>query len=139
RGGGGGGGGRGPFAPVFWMSVCIYAYSKRVSRAGETARRCHYDPAYQWLTGLEAVNYHTLSDFRVAHQEALEALFIQVLGVLSQAGWVRLERGMQDGAKIKAQAGDQSFRRQGEVERQFGEARPGGRGMGGQGWEEGCQ
>ena len=111
--------GREAFDPQLLISVWIYAYSQKVSSAREIARRCHYDPAYQWLTGLEVVNYHTLSDFRVEHQEALEALFVQVLGVLSQAGWVGLERVMQDGTKIKAQAGDNSFRRQGTLERHW--------------------
>lgn len=128
--------GREAFDPQLLISVWIYAYSQKVSSAREIARRCHYDPAYQWLTGLEAVNYHTLSDFRVAHQEALEALFIQVLGVLSQAGWVRLERVMQDGTKIKAQAGDHSFRRQGTLERHLEAARQRVREMGEPGWEE---
>ena len=46
-------------------------------------RRCAYHPAYQWLTGMQAVNHHTLSDFRVGHQEALDELSAQLLGVLS--------------------------------------------------------
>jgi transposase len=98
--------GREAFDPQLLISLWIYAYSQKVGSAREIARRCHYDPAYQWLTGLEAVNYHTLSDFRVEHQEGLEALFIQVLGVLSQAGWVGLQRVIHDGTKIKAQAGE---------------------------------
>jgi transposase len=128
--------GREAFDPQLLISVWIYAYSQKVSSAREIARRCHYDPAYQWLTGLEAVNYHTLSDFRVEHQEALEALFVQVLGVLSQAGWVRLERVMHDGTKIKAQAGDNSFRRQGTLERHLEAARQRVREMGEPGSEE---
>jgi transposase len=128
--------GREAFDPQLLISVWIYAYSQKVGSAREIARRCHYDPAYQWLTGLEAVNYHTLSDFRVEHQEALEALFIQVLGVLSQAGWVGLERVMHDGTKIKAQAGDNSFRRQGTLERHLEAARQRVREMGEPGSEE---
>jgi len=109
--------GREPFDPQLLISLWIYAYSQKVSSAREVARRCDYDPAYQWLTGLEAINYHTLSDFRVQHQQALNQLFTQVLGVLSQAGWITLERVMQDGTKVKANAADNSFRRQATLEK----------------------
>src|SRR5204863_6835243 len=89
-----------------------YAYSGGVSSAREIERRCEYHPAYQWLTGLEAVNHHTLSDFRVQHQAALDELFAQVLGVLSSDGLIRLERVMHDGTKVKALASGKSFRRE---------------------------
>jgi hypothetical protein len=94
-----------------------------VSSAREISRRCEYDPAYQWLTGLEVINHHTLSDFRVQHEEALDELFIQVLGVLSHEGLVTLERVMHDGVKIEAGASDKSFRRQGTLERHLESAR----------------
>jgi transposase len=115
--------GREPFDPQLLISLWIYAYSQKVSSARELARRCDYDPAYQWLTGLEAINYHTLSDFRRQHQQALNELFTQVLGVLSQAGWISLERVMHDGTKIKANAADNSFRRQATLEKHLERAR----------------
>ena len=68
------------------------------------ARRCEYHPAYQWLTGYAGVNHHSLSDFRVAHQAALDELFAQVLGVLSAEGLITLEPVMHDGTIVKAQA-----------------------------------
>src|ERR1700675_2453909 len=76
-----------------------------------TARltRCEYDPAFQWLTGLQEVNYHTLADFRVEKQEELDGLFTQVLAALSKEGLVTLEQVMQDGTKIKAQASSRSY------------------------------
>jgi transposase len=103
--------------PRVLISLWIYAYSRAVSSAREIARRCEYDPAYQWLTGLEVINHHTLSDFRVQHEEALDELFVQVLGVLSHEGLITLERVMHDGVKVEAGASDKSFRRQGTLER----------------------
>jgi transposase len=47
----------------------VYAYSLRIGSAREVARRCEYDPALQWLTGLDEVNHHTLADFRVEKQK----------------------------------------------------------------------
>jgi len=51
------------------ISLWIYAYKEGVHSAREIAQLCEYHPAYQWLTGLEVVNYHTLADFRTGHKE----------------------------------------------------------------------
>ena len=107
--------GRSATDPQLLVSLWIYGYSKGVSAAREIGRLCEYDPAYQWLTGLEPINYHTLSDFRVKHKEALDALFIEVLGLLSAEGLISLERVMHDGSKVKACASGDTFRREGRI------------------------
>src|SRR3974390_2239794 len=104
--------GRTPWDPRLLVSLWIYAYSRGMSSAREIARRCTYEPAFQWLCGLGEINHHTLSDFRVNHDAGLRELFVQVLGVLSSEGLVSLERVMHDGTRIKACAGADSFRRE---------------------------
>lgn len=104
--------GRTPWDPRLLVSLWVYAYSRGISSAREIARRCAYEPAFQWLCGLEVINHHTLSDFRVAHGSALQELFVEVLGVLSAGGLVSLERVMHDGTKIKACASADTFRRE---------------------------
>src|SRR6266480_4573055 len=92
--------GRAAWDPRLLISLWIYAYSRSIGSAREIARRCAFEPAFQWLCGLQQINHHTLSDFRVAHGQALQKLFAQVLGVLSGEGLVTLERVMHDGTKI---------------------------------------
>jgi transposase len=104
--------GRTPWDPRLLVSLWIYAYSRGISSAREIARRCTYEPAFQWLGGLAEINHHTLSDFRVNHDPSLRELFVEVLGVLSAEGLVSLERVMHDGTKSKANAGADSFRRE---------------------------
>ena len=115
--------GRPAYDPQLLISLWIYAYSEGVSSAREVARRCEYHPAYQWLTGCEGVNYHSLSDFRVQHQAALDGLFAQVLGVLSAEGLITLERVMHDGTKVKALASGNSFRREKTLREHLEQAR----------------
>ncbi len=104
--------GRPALDPRLLVSLWVYAYSEGVSSAREVERRCAYHPAYQWLTGMQEVNHHTLSDFRVQHQEALDGLFAQLLGVLSSEGLITLKRVMHDGTKVKASASGSSFHRE---------------------------
>ncbi len=115
--------GRSATDPRLLMSLWIYAYSEGVGSAREIERLCGYHPAYQWLTGMEVVNHHTLSDFRVDHKEALDELFAQVLGVLSAEGLITLERVMHDGTKVRANAGVDTFRREERIRAWLDEAR----------------
>ena len=103
--------GRAAYDPQLLISLWLYSYSRGVTAGREIARLCETDPAYQWLTGMRVVNYHSLTDFRVQHESGLRELFIQILGVLSSEELVTLERVMNDGTKIKAQASRQSFQR----------------------------
>jgi transposase len=105
-------GGRPAFDPQLLISLWVYAYSQGIGSAREVARRCEYDPAFQWLTGLQEVNYHTLADFRVEKQKELDELFTQVLAALSKEGLITLEQVMQDGTKVKALASGRSFQQE---------------------------
>jgi transposase len=101
--------GRSTWPPQLLISMWIYAYSKGISSAREISRQCEYEPGFEWLTGLQPVNHHTLSDFRVKHQAALKELFTQVLALLTMNGLISLERVTQDGTKIRADVNRKSF------------------------------
>src|ERR1700676_487428 len=116
-------GGRPAFDPQLLISLWVYAYSQGIGSAREVARRCEYDPAFQWLTGLTEVNYHTLADFRVEKQGELDELFTQVLAALSKEGLITLEQVMQDGTKIKALASSRSYRYEGAIRKHLEQAR----------------
>jgi transposase len=109
--------------PQLLISLWVYAYSEGIGSAREVARRCEFDPAFQWLTGLEEVNYHTLADFRVEKQKELDELFTQVLAALSKEGLITLEQVMQDGTKIKALASTRSYQREGTIREHLERAR----------------
>jgi transposase len=98
--------------PRLLMALWVYAYSEGISSARELSRMCGYEPGCQWLTGMQPVNYHTLSDFRVEHKEELDEIFVQVLGLLSAEGFIEMKRITQDGTKLRAHAGADSFRRE---------------------------
>ncbi len=115
--------GRPGWEPRLLISLWVYAYSQGVGSARAIEELCEWEPAYQWLTGSRVVNAHTLSDFRVKHDKALQGLFVQILGLLSADGLITLERVMQDGTKIRAKAAQDSFRRKERVEQALKEAK----------------
>lgn len=115
--------GRPTFDPRLLITVWLYAYQRGVGSAREIERMCQSDPGMQWLTGLDTINHHSLSDFRVEHDQALKGLFEQVLGMLLLEKMIRLERVTQDGTKILARVRTNSFRRQGRIREHLEAAR----------------
>jgi len=115
--------GRPAWNPQLLISLWVYAYSQGVGSARAIEQLCEWDPAYQWLTGTAVVNAHTLSDFRVKHEQALKELFVQILALLSADGLIALERVMQDGTKIRASAASDSFRKKERIEQGIKQAK----------------
>jgi transposase len=109
--------------PRLLIAVWLYAYSRGIGSAREVSRQIDWEPGFRWLTAMGEVNHHTLSDFRVDHQQALERLFTRVLGLFDHEGWITLERVMQDGTKIRTQCAQNSFRKRESLERSLERAR----------------
>src|SRR5436309_6153594 len=80
--------GRPAIDPKILVALWLYATSEGVGSARELARLCETHDAYRWLCGGVAVNHHTLSDFRVGHEQALDTLMTEVLAVLVRQGLV---------------------------------------------------
>lgn len=103
--------GRDATDPTLLVALWLYAATRGVGSARELARLCGESRPYRWLCGGVSVNHHTLSDFRVGHAAALDALFTQVLAALVGQGLVKVHRVSQDGTRVRACAGAGSFRR----------------------------
>jgi transposase len=103
--------GQAGFDPRLMISVWLYGTSRGINSARELSERCDWEPGLQWLCAMGSVNYHSLSTFRVNHGEALKKLFIELLGVLSAQGLVKLERLSVDGTRVRANCSDESFLR----------------------------
>ena len=114
--------GRPGWEPRLLISLWVYAYSEGVNSGRAIEELCEWEPGYQWLTGAQVVNAHTLTDFRVKHDKVLEESFVQVLALLSADGLITLKRVMQDGTKIRANAAGDSFRRKQRVEQALKQA-----------------
>lgn len=101
--------------PKVLLALWVYATLEEIGSARHLARLCEEHDAYRWLRGGVPVNYHLLADFRVAHQAALDGLLTDILATMAAAGLVRLERVAHDGTRVRASAGQGSFRREGRL------------------------
>ena len=107
--------GRPAIDPKILIALWLYATIDGVGSARELDRLCYSHDAYRWIRGGVSVNYHTLSDFRVGHEAALDDLLTQSIATLRHRGIVTLARVAQEGTKVRASAGAGSFRRDGTL------------------------
>jgi transposase len=103
--------GRPAIDPKILLALWLYATNEGVGSARQLSRLCERDDAYRWICGGVTPNHHTLSDFRVAHEEKLDDLLSQLLAALTSKGLLKLRRVAQDGMRVRASAGAASFRR----------------------------
>ena len=115
--------GRSTTDPQVLLAVWLLGTVEGIGSARRLTRLCHEHDAYRWLCGGVPINYHMLSDFRGAHPGALDELLTQIVGSLTAAGAVTLERVAQDGMRVRASAGASSFRRRETLEKHLEVAR----------------
>ena len=101
--------------------LALRRHPGRRRRPGTGAALRASDP-YRWLCGSVPVNYHMLNDFRVEHEAALKGLLTQMLAVLIRGDLVTVSRIAQDGTRVRAGAGANSFKRRDTIERSLQQA-----------------
>lgn len=104
--------GRAATDPKILLCLWMYATSRGIGSARRLAELCEEHDAYRWICGGVTVNHTMLAEFRVGHGDKLDELLTQMLAVLLQNGLVTLRRISQDGMKVRASAGADSFRRE---------------------------
>lgn len=113
-----------PIDPRLMLGLWLYATSEGIGSGRALAKLCESHDAYRWLCGGVSVNYHTLSDFRVAHGALLDELLATHVAALAAAGVIDLGATLaQDGVRVRAAAGAASFRRRQTVEKHLRRAR----------------
>jgi len=114
--------GRPPIDPQILVALWLYGTEEGISSARELTRRCYDCDPYKWLRGGVDVNYHTLSDFRTAHPDWLKEQVVTIIAVMRTEGLVSLAVLGQDGMRVRASAGNDSFKREETLQRLLEEA-----------------
>lgn len=102
--------GRPAIDPRLLLSIWLLAIVEGIGSARMIERYCSEHIAFKWMCGGVKVNYHTISDFRINHENELDKLFTESIAILMHSGLVTLNRISQDGMKVKANAGKGSFK-----------------------------
>ena len=108
--------GRDATDPQILLALWLWATIDGVGSARRLDALCQRDLLYRWVCGGVSVNYHLLSDFRTAQVEFLDRLLTESVASLMREGLVDLNRVAQDGMRVRASAGSDTFRRRETLE-----------------------
>jgi transposase len=105
------------YDPAMVLAVLIYAYCTGERSSRRIERRLVEDVAYRVLAANQRPDHATVARFRRRHQDAIAALFGQVLGLCVRAGLVDAGVVAIDGTKIAANASFFANRNRAELEK----------------------
>lgn len=109
-------GGRPAIDPRILLVLWVYGTSQGEAHASEIARRTQTDDIYRWICGGVRVGERKLAGFRATGAETFERLLTQVVVALMSEGLIDLHRTAQDGTRVRAWCGADSFRRHDTLE-----------------------
>ena len=109
--------------PQVLLSLWVYATVEGIGSARRLATLSEEHNIYRWIRGGVPVDYHLLAEFRVTHREEIDNLITQIIAVLLKEKIVELKGVSQDGTKVPASAGRNSFHRERTLKRCLEEAR----------------
>jgi transposase len=92
------------YDPAVMVGLLVYGYCVGERSSRRIERRCVEDVAFRVVAGNLRPDHATIARFRVDHEAALAALFVQVLALCAEAGLVRVGLVALDGTKMAAAA-----------------------------------
>lgn len=104
--------GRPTTSPEVLFALWLYSIIDGNISARKLAELSEHHDAYKWIAGGVPVNRTTLAEFRSADPNMFNELLTNSLAVLANEGLIKEENMSQDGTRIKASAGNNTYRRE---------------------------
>src|SRR5579863_983604 len=93
-----------PYAPEILLGLLFYAYANGVFSSRKIEQATKETAAFRYLAGNYAPDHDTIAAFRKQFLPQLKGLFVQMLLLAQEMGWVQLGNISIDGTKIHADA-----------------------------------
>ena len=99
------GGGTSSYHPKMMLKVFIYAYIQKIFSSRRIAKALRESIPFMWLSGNNRPDFRTINRFRgELLRGIIEEVFLAVLSLLIEGGYVKLEDYFVDGTKVEANA-----------------------------------
>ena len=107
--------GRAAYEPSMMVTLVLYSFAVGVESSRAIERHCREHVAYRVITGNLVPDHVTIARFICRHEQALAALFSQVLGLCAEAGLVDSGVVSVDGTRIAANASRERNQQFGQI------------------------
>jgi transposase len=109
--------GRSATSPKILFALWLYSILDGNTSARKLEELCKNHNVYKWLAGSAPINRTMLAEFRSLDPMNFEDLLTSCLAVMLQAGLITDTDFAQDGTRIKANAGFNSYRREDSLQK----------------------
>lgn len=104
------GGGTSSYHPKMMLKVFIYAYTQKIFSSRRIAKAIRESIPFMWLSGNNRPDFRTINRFRGELLKGIiEEVFLAILSLLIEGGYVKLEDYYVDGTKVEANANRYSY------------------------------
>ncbi len=99
------GGGTSSYHPRMMLKVLVYAYTEKVYSSRRIAKGLRENVNFMWISGGNKPDFRTINMFRgETMKAAVREVFVSVLELLVEGGYVKMENYFVDGTKMEANA-----------------------------------
>jgi transposase len=96
--------------PKMLTKIIVYAYTQRIYSSRQIAKAVRENVMFMWIAGRQRPDFRTINRFRSERmKDVLERIFTDVLQLLADAKYVKLDHYFVDGTKIEANANRYTF------------------------------
>lgn len=104
------GGGSSTYHPRMMLKALVYGYIEKIYSSRDIEKALKENICFMWLCGMEQPDHNTLNRFRKSRlKQTVKDVFAQVLLLLIEQGYVRLQDYYVDGTKMESVAGRYTF------------------------------
>lgn len=104
------GGGNSCYSPKMMLKILVYAYLNNVYSSRKIEQQICENINYMWLCGMSRPDFRTINYFRGKRlRDKFEPIFIQVVELLHDEGFLTLDVQYIDGTKIESAANKYTF------------------------------
>src|SRR3954447_23593903 len=95
---------RPPYDPAMMVALLLYAYARGIRSSRIIERACEEDVAFRVIAAQQRPDHATIARFLERHQDAISALFGEVLTLCARSGLAKVGVIAVDGTKVHANA-----------------------------------
>lgn len=97
------------YHPRMMMKVMIYSFSQKIYASRQIAKALRENINFMWIAGGNTPDFRTINRFRLDMKDIIEDVFYEVIKLLIDKKYIKLQNYFLDGTKIEANANKYTF------------------------------
>ena len=97
------------YHPRMMLKVMLYSFSQKTYSSRQIAKALRENINFMWIAGGNKPDFRTINRFRLDMKDIIEDVFYEVIKLLIEKKYIKLQNYFLDGTKIEANAGKYTF------------------------------